>query len=213
MAVHYASSRHGAEETARQCGSGAWTVQADLADPTACGSLADAVADRWDGLELLVHNASLFEPVPFEDIALDAWDRMHAVNLRAPFLLTQALLPRLRAARGESALVVHVCDIGAERPVRGYAHYSTSKAGLVMLVKAMAVELAPAIRCVGLSPGHVAWPPDWDEAHRARLARRIPMGRVGEPGDIARLVRFLALEAPYVNGAIVPVDGGLGCRY
>lgn len=214
LALHYRSSREAVEEVAAAChalGVKAWLVQADLALVSDCTRLCAQVSARWERLDLLVNNASLFEPVPFEQIDLQAWETMQAVNLRAPFLLCQGLLPALRASEG--GLVVHLCDIGAERPVSGYAHYSVSKAGLAMLVKAMAVELAPQVRTVGISPGHVVWPPAYSEAVREQLARRIPMKRVGTAEDIARLVRFLALEAPYVNGAIVPVDGGLGVRY
>jgi len=216
VAVHYRSSAAEAEAVAAECralGAGAFTVAGDLARPEAIEALAEAVASRWDGLDLLVNNASIFAPRPFAEITLDEWEAMQAINLRAPFLLSQALLPLLHRARDASGVVVHMCDIGAEHPVSGYAHYSVSKAGLVMLVKAMAVELAPSVRTVGISPGHVQWPEDFDEATRQALSRRVPMGRVGTPEDIARLVRFLTLEAPYVNGAIVPVDGGLGVRY
>jgi pteridine reductase len=82
-----------------------------------------------------------------------------------------------------------------------------------MLVKAMAVELAPAVRTVGVSPGQVAWPEGYDADLRARLTRRIPLHRAGSPEDVARLVRFLAVEAHYLNGVVVPVDGGLSVRY
>jgi len=184
-------------------------VQADLADPAQVAGLAAVAGSHWERLDLLVNNASLFEPCPFEEIDLAAWDRMQAVNLRAPFLLSRDLLPHLRVAEG---LVVHLCDIGAERPVSGYAHYSASKAGLVMLVKAMAVELAP-VRSVGISPGQVAWPVHYPPEKRARLAARIPLGRAGEPEDVARLVRFLALEGAYLNGVVIGVDGGLAARY
>jgi len=196
----------------RAAGADAFAIQADLADPAQIDSLAAAVAARWDSLDLLVNNASIFEPAAFDKIDLASWDHMLAVNLRAPFHLSQRLLPLLRAVPG-GALVAHLCDIGADDPVSGFTHYSVSKAGLVMLVKAMAVELAPAVRTVGISPGQVAWPVDYDETKRASLARRIPMKRVGTPEDVARLVRFLALEAPYVNGAVIPVDGGLSIRY
>ena len=82
-----------------------------------------------------------------------------------------------------------------------------------MLMRSMAVELAPAIRTVGVSPGQVVWPPDYTEEKRKRLALRIPMGRVGTAQDIATLVRYVALEGHYLNGIILPVDGGLACRY
>lgn len=223
IAVHYRSSRAGADDTVAACraaGGEAFLLQADLASVADCLAMVDEVRTRWESLDVLVHNASAFEPVAFEEIGLDHWERMQAVHARAPFLLTQGLLPLLRAggatvgrAPGEGGVVVSLLDIGAERPLPGYAAYSVSKAALLMLTRALAVELAPSVRCVGISPGQVAWPDDYDEATRARLSRRIPMGRVGEPRDVARLVRFLVLEAPYLNGVVIPVDGGLAVRY
>ena len=145
------------------------------------------------------------------DITIQEYDAMHALHSRAPFFVTQGLLRALRASR--DGTVIHICDIGADRPVPGYAHYSASKASLVMLVKAMAVELGPELRVLGISPGQVAWPPDYTEELRARLSHKIPLQRVGEPEDIARLVRFAAMEGTYMSGCIIPVDGGLGARY
>jgi pteridine reductase len=222
VAVHARSSVAGAEavlDRVRAAGGDGFVVTGDLATVPGCSSVVDAVRARWDHLDVLVNNASAFEPVPFEKIGVDAWEAMLGVNLRAPFLLSQGLLPLLGAARspsgrdGEGGLVVHLCDIGADRPVSGYAHYSVSKAGLVMLVKAMAVELAPAVRTVGVSPGQVIWPDDYPPSLREKLAKRIPMARVGSPADVAALVRFLATEGHYLNGVVVPVDGGLSVRY
>ncbi len=213
VVVHYRGSSSDAEEVVARCralGVEAVAVAADLGAPEGCARLAEAVSAGGDRLDLLVNNASVFYPTPFAEVSAAQWDTMLNVNLRAPFLLSQALLPALQAAGG---LVVHLCDIGADRPVSGYSPYSVSKAGLVMLVKAMAVELAPAVRTVGVSPGQVIWPDEYDAPLREKLARRIPMGRVGEPADVARLVRFLALEGTYLNGVIIPVDGGLACRY
>ena len=224
VAVHYNRSRDGALATVEACraaGGDAWVVQGALDELEGCQKLCEAVKERWDHLDVLVNNASAFSPIRFEDITPEDWAFMEAINVRAPFLISQGLLPLLRArpsvtvgADGsERGVVVHLCDIGADRPVSGYAHYSVSKAGLVMLVKAMAVELAPEIRTVGVSPGQVIWPEDYPADKRARLASRIPMKRVGTPDDIAKLVRFVATEAPYLNGCVVPVDGGLSCRY
>jgi pteridine reductase len=218
VCVHYRSSAAEADEVAAACrarGVAAWTVAGDLATTDGVSAVADAVLDRWDSLDLLVNNASVFEAVPFEQIDAAHWERMLALHARAPLLLSQRLLPRLRSASADrgDALVVHLCDIGAERPVSGYAAYSVSKAALVMLVKAMAVELAPAVRTCGVSPGQVAWPETYDEALRERILRRIPLRRVGTPEDVAVTIRFLATEGRYLNGVIVPVDGGLSQRY
>src|SRR5690606_29568455 len=131
---------------------------------------------------------------------------MQAINLEAPFFLTQALLPLLE--RGRSPLVLHIGDIGGERAEPGYAHYAVSKAGLVMLTRALAVELAPRIRVNAVSPGTVAFPEAMDEEARREILARIPMGREGDCEDVARAAVFLALEAPYVTGQILAVDGG-----
>lgn len=224
VGVHYRSGRDGAEQTlalCREAGGDGWLVQADVARVEDCDRLVAEVRARWDTLHVLVNNASSFEAAPFESITLESWEAMLAVHARGPFLISQGLLPLLRAARscavgaaeGEGGLVVQLCDIGAERPVAGYAHYSVSKAALLMLMKAMAVELAPAVRSVAVSPGQVAWPPDYPDALRDKIARRIPMGRVGAVEDVARLVRFVACEAPYLNGVVLDVDGGLSARY
>lgn len=223
VAVHFRSSRAGATRTVEACqaaGGDAWMVQGDLSKVADCRAVVDAVRSRWDTLDVLVNNASAFSAVPFEEVGVDHLDMMLALHVRAPFLLVQGLLPLLRAggvtrdrAPGEGGVVVNLLDVGADRPLSGHAAYCVSKAGLAMLTRALAVELAPAVRCVGVSPGQVAWPPEYDEAKRERIAARIPMGRVGTPEDVARLVRFVACEAPYLNGADIPVDGGLSSRY
>lgn len=224
VGIHFRNSDEAVEQTAAACrahGAEVLLVQADLASVEGCAGVVRTVSEAWDQLHLLVNNASVFPSARFEAITLDAYQRVQDINLRAPFLLCQGLLDRLRAADGTSigapdgqhGVVIHMVDIGAERPVSRHAHYSLSKAGVAMLVKAMAVELAPAVRTCGVSPGQVAWPEDYDDAKRAALTRRIPMARVGTPEEVAKLVRFLTLEAHYLNGVIVPIDGGLHQRY
>jgi len=224
LGIHYRGSEDEAQQTVDECrghGAEVLLVQADLATVEGCRHVVRTVSDRWDSLHLLVNNASVFPSADFASIGVDDWQSVLDINLRAPFLLAQGLLPRLRAADAtlfgappeQHGVVVHMVDIGADRPVSRHAHYSVSKAGIAMLVKAMAVELAPAVRTCGVSPGQVAWPADYDRETRERLTRRIPMSRVGTPEEVARLVRFLTVEAHYLNGVIVPIDGGLHQRY
>jgi len=224
VGVHFRGSEGSARQTTDACrshGADVLLVQADLATLEGCRGVVEAVHERWDTLHLLVNNASVFPSARFEDIEPTAYQRVLDINLRAPFLISQGLLPLLRRADGtvlgappeQHGVVVHMVDIGAERPVSKHTHYSISKAGVAMLVKAMAVELAPEVRTCGVSPGQVAWPEDYGDAKRAQLTRRIPLDRVGTPEEVARLVRFLATEAHYLNGVIVPIDGGLHQRY
>lgn len=206
--IHYRSSAREAEQVAADCralGVQAHTVQADLATVEGCEKVVSAVP--WTRLDLLVNNASGFEPRAFAQTDLAHWNAMLDINLRAPFLLARDLLDKL-----QQGTVVNLCDIGADRPLAGYTAYSVSKAGLVMLTRSMAIELAPSVRTVGIAPGQVAWPQDYSEAKRAKLLERIPMARVGTPEDVGQLVVFLA-SATYLNGVVVPVDGGLHARY
>lgn len=179
---------------------------ADLSSPDAVDALGAEVREAWPALDVVVHNAGLFERVDFASITRAQYRTMQAVNLDAPFFLTQALLPSLRA--GTDPLVVHITDIGGERPVSRYAHYSVSKAGLIMLTRALAVELAPHVRVNAISPGTVAFPVDFDAQAREEMLERIPMGREGSVEDVARTVVFLAREAPYLTGQVIAVDGG-----
>jgi pteridine reductase len=178
----------------------------DLSDPRGVEELGARVRAAHPTLDVLVHNAGLFERVAFESITREQYRTMLAVNLDAPFFLTQALLPSLRAAA--QPLVVHITDVAGERAVSHYAHYSVSKAGLLMLTRALAVELAPHVRVNAVSPGTVAFPENFGAAEREATRQRIPMGREGSVEDIARVVVVLAREAPYMTGQVVTVDGG-----
>ncbi len=183
---------------------------ADLSDPRGVDELGARVRADHPTLDVLVHNAGLYERVAFESITREQYRTMLAVNLDAPFFLTQALLPSLRAAA--QPLVVHITDIGGERAESHFAHYSVSKAALIMLTRALAVELAPHVRVNAVSPGAVAFPESFDAAAREAFLQRVPMGREGSVEDIARTVVFLAREAPYITGQVVVVDGGRSAR-
>jgi pteridine reductase len=224
VAVHFNRSADEAADVVGQCqaaGASAFAVQGDLGSEHGCEKVVKEVQSRWDSVFALINNASTFSPCAFEEIDRAAWDQMIQVNLTAPMVLSKGLLPQLRSVGAEPSgtpeaqrgVVIHMCDIGAERPIVGYTPYSVSKAGLLMLVRSMAVELAPMVRTVGVSPGQVIWPEDYDEATRERLKRRIPLKRVGQPKDIASLVHFLLTEGHYIHGEVIAVDGGLSCRY
>lgn len=207
--LHVHSSLEEAEYLQKQLqelGRSTWVWQADLGDETSLKDLATHVMRETPALDVLVHNAGLFERIPFRSVSRDAFRRMLGINLEAPYFLTQLLLPALEEAR--DPLVVNIGDIAGERPIPHYSHYAVSKAGLLMLTRSLAVELAPRIRVNAVSPGTVAFPEDMGADTREKIIARIPMQREGSPTDIARAVRFLAEEAPYITGQVLNVDGG-----
>ena len=180
-------------------------LQADLALPDGPARLAAAFRARFSRLDLLVNGAAAFDALPLEETDAAAFDAQMDLNARAPLLLVKALLPLLRRARG---VVVNVADVGGGLvPWRGFAAYAASKAALVRLTECLALELAPEVRVNAVAPGTVLWPEGYPASRRRTLASRIPLRRAGEPADVAGAVRFLA-EAPFVTGAVIPVDGG-----
>jgi pteridine reductase len=180
-------------------------LQADLAPPDGPARLAAAFRERFDRLDLLVNGAAVFDAAPLEETDAAIFDSQMDLNARAPLLLVKALLPLLRRAGGS---VVNLADVGGGLvPWRGFAAYAASKAALVRLTECLALELAPRVRVNAVAPGTVLFPASYPASRRRALAARIPLGRPGTPADVAAAVRFLA-GAPFVTGAVLPVDGG-----
>ncbi|MDQ7087309.1 MAG: SDR family oxidoreductase [Acidobacteriota bacterium] len=200
------------EETAAACrgrGAACRVVAADLADPAQVDGLAGTVAEIWDGLELLVNNAGLAHRGDLERTDLGAWERLVAVNLTAPFLLSKALLSRLR--RGAAPAVIHVASTLALVGRREGIAYCATKAGLLGLTRAMALDLASeGIRVNAVCPGLTRTPMvEGDPARLERLAADNPSGRIAEPGEVAAIIALLAdPRASFVTGSVLTVDGG-----
>lgn len=183
------------------------TVQADLARDGEPERLVEAVLGRYGRLDGLVNNASSFFPTPMGTIDRMAWDDLIGSNLKGPLFLSQAAAPHLVNAQGS---IVNIVDIHAERPLRSYPLYCAAKAGLLGLTRALALELGPAVRVNGVSPGPIDWPEDeqFTPEERAAIVGHTLLKRVGHPDDIAGAVAFLLFDAPYVTGQILAVDGG-----
>lgn len=182
-------------------------LQADLLDSVALVGLVERAVAAFGRLDGLVNNASSFFPTALGEIDEAAWFDLMGSNLKAPLFLAQAAAPHLRASRGG---IVNIVDIHAERPLKGYPVYCAAKAGLLGLTRALALEMAPEVRVNGVSPGAIEWPDDgqFPPEERDAIVRHTLLGRVGAPSDIARSVVFLLLEAPYITGQILAVDGG-----
>ena len=214
IVVHYRKAAEAAEAITCEFNvlrpGSALCLQADLLDIVALSELVAASVSHFGRLDGLVNNASSFFATPLGHIDAAAWDDLIGSNLKAPLFLTQAAAPHLKAAHGA---VVNITDIHAERPFAGYPLYCAAKAGLLGLTRALAIELAPEVRVNAVAPGPILWPEagtasDFDNSARERIIAHTLLKHEGSPHDIARTVRFLLDEAPYVTGQVINVDGG-----
>jgi pteridine reductase len=212
ICLHYRGSRADAESLADELNAdrsgSAVTVATDLADPDAAQQIHDAALANFGRIDVLVNNASAFYPTPVKQATQAHWDDLFASNARGPFFLSRVCAPELARRPGA---IVNIVDIHGLVPLKDNTIYSMAKAALVMQTRALAKDLAPMIRVNGVAPGSILWPEGdaeaGEEAQRAILDK-VPLQRQGRPEDIAGAVEFLALDAPYVTGQILAVDGG-----
>lgn len=183
--------------------------QADLCAPQAVlSALVERSAAHWGRLDVLVNNASRFYPGALPDCTEQMWDDLMTANAKAPFFLARAAAPFLGVQGGS---IINITDIHGESPLKNYDIYCISKATLLMQTRVLARELAPAVRVNSVSPGAVAWPEGINTlsmAQQENILQEIPLKRHGSPRDIAAAVRFLVMDAPYITGQVLAVDGG-----
>ena len=183
------------------------TMALDLLDTARLHELVACAVSTFGRLDALVNNASSFYPTPMASVGEAEWLDLIGTNFKAPLFLAQAAAESLSRTRGA---IVNIIDIHAERPLRGYPLYCAAKAGLAGLTRALALELAPMVRVNGVAPGPIKWPdtPQFGAMERAEIVADTLLRRVGEPLDIALAVRYLLVDAPYVTGQTIAVDGG-----
>ena len=212
LVLHYRASAEHADALAADLNArrenSAVALQRDLRD---MDGLADTVTEaigHFGRLDALVNNASSFFPTPVGTIDAAAWDDLIGSNLKGPLFLSQAAAPHLAKTHG---CIVNITDIHAERPLKGYLVYCAAKAGLLGLTRALALELGPQVRVNAVAPGAIEWPEnatDFPPEAQAAIIEHTMLKRVGSPGDIARTVKFLIFDAPYITGQVINVDGG-----
>lgn len=214
VVIHCRQSREEADELAaaldsERTGSAA-VVTGDLLDPDACGRMVDAARAVHGRLDIVVNNASTFYPTPAGTITAATFDDLIGSNLRAPAFIAQAAAPALRETGG---CIVNMADIHGQRPLADHPVYCAAKAGLIMLTRTLARDLAPAVRVNAIAPGSILWPegPGGDDPEtRAAILAATPLARQGDPDDIAAALRYLVGDAAFVTGQILAVDGGRG---
>lgn len=208
VAIHYHGSAEGADATAqavRKAGRRAELLHADLSDATAARGLADQAARALRRLDILVNSAAIMVRQPIETVTPASWDATLNLNLRATFFVSQGAVPHLRRAKGK---IVNIADLAGLEPWPAYIPHSVSKAGVVMLTKALARALAPDIAVNAIAPGAVLLPDDWDERSREHIRETSPVERLGSPADVVAAVRFLLAGTDYATGTVLVVDGG-----
>ncbi len=198
----------------RELGSEHQAYLCDVTDAKQCRRTADEAMEQFGRLDILVNNAGVVRGTPLNDISTQEYDEILNVNLRGNFQMAQAVVPYMQ--KSGSGAIVCVSSIAGRTGggVFGSAHYAAAKSGIFGLAKGLARELAPdGIRVNAVAPG----PIDNDFTHgkmtpedKARIAKGIPMGRLGQPEEVAKVILFLASDlSSYVTGVVLDVNGGL----
>lgn len=208
--IHYRHSANEASQLAAALNTirpnSAHGLPADLLDHKQIKRLIDAAKQTWGKLDLLINNASSFYPTDIGTSSEDDWQDLIGSNMKAPFFLSQAATPLLKERQGS---IINITDIHAQKPLKGHTIYCSAKAGLVMLTKSLAKELAPDIRVNAIAPGAILWPENnMSDEVKQKIVNDIALKRIGEPNDIAKTALFLARDANYITGQVIAVDGG-----
>lgn len=208
--IHYRGSQQSAEKLIAELNSiredSACALQADLTNFQQVNELGEQALAVWGHVDVLVNNASAFYSTTLGSVTEQQWDELFSSNVKAPFFLAQTLMTSLQVNQG---CIINMVDVHAERPLRDHPVYCMAKAALVMMTKAMARDLAPAVRVNGIAPGMILWPDDEPVNPKTEkyLLNRIALQRFGEPQNIADAILFL-IEHNYMTGQVMAVDGG-----
>jgi pteridine reductase len=211
LIIHYRASSTAAQSLVAELNqlrkNSAIALSAELSSVAELEELAAQACSVFDGLDILINNASSFYPTKFGQIDEQAWDDLIASNYKAPLFLSQACYPALQHSSG---CIINMVDIYAALPLNQHSVYCSAKAANQMLVKSLARELAPEVRVNGIAPGAILWP-GGDETVSAQrqqaIIEQVPLKRCGTPQAIADTALFLA-TSDYITGEIIRVDGG-----
>ncbi len=206
VAIHYSGSDTEADQLVAQVGPDrAVAIPADFADPAAPAAVMAKAAAALGPVGCLINNASVFERDDLATATVESWDRHMAINLRAPFFLSQAFAAQVAApARGA---IINILDERVWHLTPHFASYTLSKAGLWTFTQTAALALAPRIRVNGIGPGPTLPSPRQTQAQFDAVARTLPLERPTTPSEIAAAVRFI-LAAPAMTGQMIALDGG-----
>lgn len=213
--IHYHKSHEAALSLCQQLNqvrsNSAAMVQGDISQIADCQRIIASAVTTWQGLDVLINNASSFYPTKIGEVTETQWQDLLGSNVKGPFFLAQAAKPYLEAVSGN---IINITDIHADRPLKNYPVYCIAKAGLVMLTKSLAREFGPNVRVNAVSPGVILWPNEENAVSadtQDYIINRTCLKRQGSPKDIADTIVFL-LEQNYMTGQVIAVDGGRSIR-
>ncbi|MGS0693231.1 pteridine reductase [Shewanella sp. 0m-4] len=208
IVIHYGQSAKQAQALCTQLNTkradSAIIMQADLAQADAVNKLVLQIKSSQLPLSVLINNASSFIPTPTGEATFAQAQQLLATNLITPYLLAEALNPILSKNNG---CIINLLDIHGRRPLKDHGLYSISKAALEMATLSLAQELAPDVRVNGVSPGAILWPEQSDTESQQAVLSAIPLAKLGQPEDIAKLISHL-VSSSYISGQVIAVDGG-----
>ncbi len=217
IVVNYIGNKDVADEVVKQLrkiGGKCLAVEADVSNQSQVNQMVQKTIQEFGKIDVLVNNAGVEERKPFLEKTLEEWNKVIAVDLTGPFICSQAAA-REMVKRKEGGVIINISSVHEDIPFPGYVSYCAAKGGIRMLCRNLALELAPKnIRVVNVGPGAVATPINkktLDSPERKKeLEKEIPLGRIGKPEEVARLIAFLASDAAsYITGTTVFIDGAL----
>jgi pteridine reductase len=206
IALHYNSSAAAARDAVaaiEALGRKAFAVQGDLSDAAMCAQVVNTALTQFGALDVLVNSAASFEKTKLGQTTVAEWDDVFALNLRAPFLLSQAAATHMRAGGS----IINIADLAGVQAWPSYLAHGAAKAALIHLTRSLARALGPKLRVNAVAPGAVLLPDGFSEEAAEHLITQTPLQRLGAPDDVVNAVRYL-IGAEFVTGTLVVVDGG-----
>jgi len=209
VAIHYRASVAEAQATQadiQDSGHTAELIQGDFSSIDDVRKVVDTCVETFGRLDVLINNAAVYFETPLASVSPEEWDKLFAVNLRAPFFCAQAAAKYMQ--KQGSGKIINIADVSAYSPWPDYIPYCTTKAGLIALTKGLAKALAPAIQVNAIASGTVLMTEDATETQVRQIKESTLLQRIGSPQDILNTILFLLEGSDYITGEVIAVDGG-----